>query len=210
MVSLRALSALKGWRYRPKMPGLEEFLAELGALGLKGVEFDAYAYARALERRLGYAIDVREAGDLTGRGDLAHRVLSSRMGQAGAMGLTLYSSNVDPPRFLVLLADGLNSWLYQHTVFHELAHIAAGHPFRNRLTPTGRCRGNNACIHDEAHARNGPEDGVLYPPRRLALRRPFVNEGVCEEEADLRAGYAMLAGNLGRISLQKDNLNQAG
>lgn len=208
MIGARVMRTLSEWSSRPKAPGFEEFLAELGTLGLKGTEFDAHAYARALERHLAYAIEVEKASDLTGRGDLAHRVLSSLVRQAGAMGVTQFFPDADPPRFLILTADGLNPWLYQHTVFHELAHVTAGHPFRHRLAPLAAPRPNGRSV--DGTRVGGHEETVRFPPRRLALRRPFLDENLCESEADLRAEYAILAGNLGQISLQKDNLNQAG
>lgn len=209
MIGERVIRTLNDWRLRPKTPSFEEFLAELGTLGLKGVEFDAHAYARALELHLAYAIDVGEAGDLTGRGDPGHRILLSRMRQAGAMGVTQYFPHADPPRFLILTADGLNPWLYQHTVFHELAHVAAGHPFRHRPAPMATRLPNDRLVGG-GPSEDGCQDSVRFPTRRLARRRPYLDENLCEEEADLRAEYAILAGNLGWISLQKDNLNQAG
>ena len=54
-------------------------------------------------------------------------VLKRRLVEEGLMGTTKYFGDQDSPWLLVMVADDLDGFLYEHTAFHELGHIAAGH-----------------------------------------------------------------------------------
>ncbi len=107
----------------------------------------------------------------------------------------------------VWVADRLNWWLFRYAVFHELAHVAAGHPFAER------CPEKGATIR-------------LYHPtgKRLARKAPLTFQSSKEEipesfsyddfirlydaEAELRVQHNMLTAHLGERALEVERLNQ--
>ncbi len=80
----------------------------------------------------------------------------------------------DPPGVTILLPSSLPPLLFNLTAYHELAHLAAGH-----YSP------------DPAEAPN------WQSTRYLSSRAPPADTRQREQEANLRARYALLAGSLG-------------
>ena len=172
--SLYPFAGLKRWFDHPRLPTYEDFLAELALLGLRGRPFATGRYARALGYHLGCQVRMRRVSEVAGLTEPELCILKRRLIEEGLMGTTRCFGGHDPPRFLVVVADDLDGFLYEHTVFHELGHIAAGH----------------------------------FPARGLSRVKPVSDPVLREEEADLRARYAMLAGSTAELSLQKDSLNR--
>lgn len=97
---------------------------------------------------------------------------SRRLARSGTMAELIYCS--DPPGVTILLPGSLPPLLFNLTAYHELAHLAAGH-----------------CSPEAA------EDPGWQQARYLSIRVPCSDSRQREEEASLRARYALLAGALG-------------
>ncbi len=97
---------------------------------------------------------------------------SRSLARSGTMAELIYSS--DPPGVTILLPSSLPPLLFNLTAYHELAHLAAGHHFPDATEAT-RWR----------------------PARSLSIRVPPTDPCRREQEANLRARYALLAGSLG-------------
>jgi hypothetical protein len=97
---------------------------------------------------------------------------SRDLAHSGTMAELIYCG--DPPGVTILLPGSLPPLLFNLTAYHELGHIAADH---HSLGPTEapRCK----------------------PERLLSRRIPLMDHEQEEQEADLRARYALLAGSLG-------------
>ncbi len=97
---------------------------------------------------------------------------SRQLARSGTMAELIYLS--DPPGVTILLPSSLPPLLFNLTAYHELAHLAAGH-----YSP------------DPAEAPN------WQSTRYLSSRAPPADTRQREQEANLRARYALLAGSLG-------------
>ena len=93
-----------------------------------------------------------------------------RLARSGDLALVRY--NAAPPSAVVLVPMSLPPLLCTLAIYHELGHLAGGDL--------------------------GP--GRTDPKSRLARMPPVANETLREEEANLRAYYALLAGSLGPSS----------
>lgn len=175
------------WR-NPVAPTFEDFVSELALLGLKGVHFTAERYAEALAGYLGLPVQVGTITDYVSlnSASLEARALRRELATTGHMGATKLIEGDAGFSFRVVYLDDLNWWLKEHTLFHELAHVAAGH-FRDVPSAPRRKR------------RHVP---------KLADRPPVQGHELQEREADLRANYALLAGSLGELSLRKGSLTR--
>ncbi len=106
---------------------LEDFRLELAELGLLGRGFGPEEYRAALEERLGIEISVEELPDVEG-GALAGRL-------AAEGNLAEVAVDEGASKALVLVRESLRyqPWpAYELSVFHELSHLAAGHPARTK------------------------------------------------------------------------------
>jgi hypothetical protein len=159
-----------------------EFLEELEALGLKGRTFGPEDYRQALERHLGFGIELVLVPDTA---DPAAR---RAFVEAGASAVLWYRP--DPALARILVLSSLPALEMTAAVYHELSHLAAGH----RLRPSGPSAG------DLSHLS-------LRRPR-LAWRPPPAREAASEREASVRERYCMLAGALGAACLEDDGLRQ--
>ena len=164
----------------------EEFVMELSLLHLRDRPYSCHDYARNLSQYLGRSIEI----SVLSNAEFA-RPQQDIIGDDGSSfgRLVLIQDRDD---LYIEVPCSLSPWLLQYTVFHELGHLAAGHPPRTA-------------------------DGVRLPPsgRQLARRPPLVSglpqkalEDLYEAEADLRAEYAIITGSLGPIAVQTARLSQ--
>ena len=167
----------------------EEHVRELAVLKLSGRPYTPGHYREAVERYAGLPIGIRTVDEL-----VQAPAAATITYDAGGAGATIWV----PRR--------LDWWLRQYAIFHELAHVAAGHPPRER-TP----RGLRADWAEEPPFRRlarrsapKPED-LRNGPVELFRRDP---EKFYEKEADLRAQHNMVTSSLGARALEFDRLSQ--
>jgi hypothetical protein len=148
----------------------QQFQAELALLGLSGREFGPRDYAKALGKYLGIKIAICVLPDER------YPEVTRMMARAGKVAELSYS--IEPPSAVLLVPSSLPPIVRTLAIYHELGHVAAGHPLDvwESGTKTGRKQ---------------------FPERRLARRLPVADDVFREQEADLRATYALLAGCLG-------------
>ncbi len=167
----------------------EEHVRELAVLRLSGRLYTPEAYRDALERFVGVSIGIKSVPELV---------------RGPAVATTSYDP--DGAGVTIWVPQRLEWWLRQYAIFHELSHIAAGHPPKSRApdnaeafwaaAPTLRRLARNAPpfpgdLHD------GPVEAFRRDPGRFY-----------EEEADLRAEHNMVTSSLGPRALEFDRLNQ--
>lgn len=167
---------------RPGKITFSEYLEELRELGLAGNTFGPECYRSALARSLAMRIEVILVDD---RNDVAeHRAFVEQ----GHTAVIWYRPERSLAQILVL--GSLSPLEMTAAVYHELSHLAAGHPLQTRWsllkTPSERAT----------------------PPRRIAKRPPPLRQRACETEARIREEYCLLAGALGATCLKDDDLRQ--
>ncbi|MEJ7841600.1 MAG: hypothetical protein WKF95_07485 [Rubrobacter sp.] len=160
----------------------ENFQEELIVLGLSGRKFGAEDYVSALSDFLGISISVHVIPD-AGYPELARRLALS-----GRLGEIRYSDELGLAAIFV--PESLPPLVFDLTVFHELGHLAAG----DLLAVEGS--GEAAALDRELSAGMFPTTSVRQG-KRLARGLPFAVETAREQEANLRASYAFIAGCLG-------------
>ncbi|CAA9482697.1 MAG: hypothetical protein AVDCRST_MAG02-4779 [uncultured Rubrobacteraceae bacterium] len=156
----------------------EEFQQELVVLGLSDRQFGSKEYASALGKHLGLSVSIDIVPDAT------HPLLSRELARKGVTGEIRYRA--DLARAQIIVPGSLPPLALIFTVLHELGHLAAGDLF------VDTCQASLLCLESPAFP-------TLEVPneRRLAQRAPFAQPVDREHEADLRAGYAFVAGCLG-------------
>lgn len=171
-------------QYVQKAVTLETYARELSILGLAGWSFTGEIYAETLAEYLGLEIEVVRTPHAEGG--------------LRTLGTTRY--DVEAGSVSVAVPLRLRWWIYQYVLYHELGHVAAGHPLPVR-TEDGTVTGFKAPGRWIARSSpvTGPAAEGLSHETRLALY---------EAEAELRARRGMLAGSLGRTLLQTGNLTQ--
>ncbi len=176
------LGFLRSW-HDPGLPTFEQFVHELALLGLKGAHLTAENYAAALARYLHTPIRIDTITNHVSLNpvSLEARSLRRELADKGHMGATKLLAADGELSYLILYLDDLDWWLREHTLFHELGHIAAGHFREMDSMPSGT--------------------RSLVP--KLADQPPVKDPDLWEVEADLRANYSLLAGSLGELSLRK-------
>jgi hypothetical protein len=155
---------------RPELLSPEEFQAELALLGLSGREFGPREYAEILGEKLEMQITICVLPEDH------YPELTHKMARAGKVAELSYTE--DFMGAVILMPSSLPAIVRTLSVYHELGHVAAGHPVEVW----------------EGGAKTGRLEHV---PRRLARRPPVEDRRLCEQEADLRAVYSLLAGSLG-------------
>jgi hypothetical protein len=172
------LQRVTGWGF----PTFPAFLEELERLGLKGKCFGPSEYAHALAAYLGVQIRIEIVDD-------AEDPQSARgFAEAGHTACVWYDERSGVARIFV--PGSLPPLEMTAAVYHELGHLAAGHPL-------------------ECYGPDGTASGYKKAlPRRLARRAPAGRTVTIEREARLREDYAMTAGALGPLCLQDESLGQ--
>ena len=178
-----------------------DFHSELKILRLAGQTYDVMQYAQRLADYLGLVIKV-DACD-----DLEHPLLRAQMSYYGIAGGLFH----EPSTRTVWIAvpTSLDMKAQVLVVYHELAHVAAGHPFK-------RAQVLQAKAHEQDLLQAFPkdfrqrDDGLFEPTKRLA-RQPVPDIcdaqrtlARCENEADARARYALKAGLYGENIYYRD------
>jgi hypothetical protein len=122
---------------------------ELDALGLLGREFGPDDYRNALERWLGMSIFIEEIPD--------HNVVWARdLDEEGHMAEVVCNPARSEAVVLVRSILKREPWpVYELSVYHELSHLAAGHPARVYEAGRGEVTGSfrDETLEDEAAER---------------------------------------------------------
>lgn len=164
------------------LPTFPTFLEELEILGMKGSRFGPRGYAHALASYLGVQISVEIVDDAS------DPRLARGFVKAGQTACLWYDQQAETVRIFVL--GSLPPVEMTAAVYHELGHLAAGHPL----------------------AYYGPDNDVSYRKKvltkRLASRLPATSPDAMEREADLREDYAITAGALGPLCLEDGSVGQ--
>lgn len=174
-----------------------EFLSELKILRLAGRTFDIKQYAQRLADCLGLIIKV------VGCDDVAYPLLRAQLAFHG-IGGGLFFEPQERTSWIVV-PGSLDPMAQVLVAYHELGHIAGGHPFERRYLLRDDEGGESY-----GHLLRLRPDGMWEPRLRLARRKPPAepepNETLraCEEEANLRARYALKAGLYGEEIYYRD------
>lgn len=163
---------------------LDAFLRELELLHLDGRYFDWEEYRARLAAYLDIQIHVSFVPDD------ADAVLRMMLAQGGWPGCVCRQEKTADA--LVLVSSCLDDFATRLVVFHELAHVAGGHPLRyDNLLAT------------DAQYTNAAE-GWWDPPPGLSGRVAPRDEAWCEQDANRRAEFAILAGLYGFDRYRRD------
>lgn len=158
------------------------FLEELEMLGLKGRCFGPSEYAHTLAAYLGIQIEIEIVDDAK------DPRLARGFVEAGHTACLWYEERSGAARIFVL--GSLPPLEMTAAVYHELGHLAAGHPLA--------CYGPDGTASGRKKVLSG----------RLARRAPAARPITIEREARLREDYAMTAGALGPLCLEDETLGQ--
>lgn len=160
----------------------EQFQEELAVLRLSGKRYTPEEYSEALASYLGISIIIHVIPDA------CYPELSRRLALSGRLGELRYAEELGLAAIFV--PGSLPPLVLALTVLHELGHLAAG----DLLIRSEDDRDDVSGEHDE--------DEVFATSRirhgnKLATLLPLADEEAREQEANLRASYALLSGCLG-------------
>jgi hypothetical protein len=172
------LRSITGWGFST----FSAFLEELELLRLKGRCFGPSEYAHALATYLGIQIGIEIVDDTEDPRSARWLV------KAGHTACLWYDQRSGAVRIFVL--GSLPPLEMTAAVYHELGHLAAGHPLAC-YGPNGTASGRKTVLS-----------------KRLARRAPAARPIIMEREARLREDYAMTAGALGPLCLEGEFLGQ--
>lgn len=163
----------------------EQFQEELAILGFSGKKFGPEEYSEALGDYLGISIAIHVIPDA------CYPELSRRLASSGRLAELRYSDELGIAAIIV--PGSLPPLVLALTVLHELGHLAAG----DHLIESAEDRHEHRNKHagETAFATSRVSRG-----KRLARALPFAEEDPREQEANLRASYALVAGCLGSES----------
>ena len=151
------------------LPSLEDYLAELPDLDIARPA-NADEYAESLGLKLGVEIEVVRLGTE------AHKDIETQLGRAPQVAEMLYDAEAGRALICIPSYVGEDDFLYFKSLYHELSHLAAGHPIPVADAP-----------------------GELWrPPERLARKPPGANLIRNETEADLRAEWTLMFAIMGQ------------
>lgn len=160
----------------------ENFQEELIVLGLSGRKFGTEDYVSALSDFLDISISVHVIPDAS------YPELARRLALSGRLGEIRYSDELGLAT--VFVPESLPPLVSDLTVFHELGHLAAG----DLLAVQGSGEANAL---DRELSIGKFSTASVRQGKRLARGLPFAVETAREQEANLRASYAFIAGCLG-------------
>jgi hypothetical protein len=166
---------------------LARFLDELKVLRLYGRDFGWEEYRDRLAAHLGIEIHVRFVEDPVER----MRWLGDDPGR-------LYRDEQTADALILISAD-LDGFAALKVVFHELGHVAGGHPLLQEQAVedvTKEALGNRLQVAYPG-ALDEEEDSWWDPPRSILGPVAPRDEDYCEDDARLRAEYSLLAGHYG-------------
>lgn len=152
---------------KPERRVLAETLDELKVLGLSGRTFEPEEFAAALASYL--TLDIK----ISSFADPSYPLLRKHMESMGVIAAVFHSA--DHSTAWVLIPDGITGIPRRKVIYHELVHLAAGHPIWPKHL-----------LHEERMSVLH-EDQPYNPPNRLARREPPQDRISCENDADLRA-----------------------
>jgi len=163
----------------------EQFQEELAILGFSGRRFSPEEYCEALGSYLGVSIAIHVIPDVH------YPELSRRMASSGRLAELRYSEELGIAAIIV--PGSLPPLVLTLTILHELGHLAAGdHLIERDERPSENLYEHN---NEMVLATSGISRG-----KKLARSLPLAKEDLREQEANLRASYALIAGCLGSES----------
>lgn len=162
------------------------FSEELKVLGLHGRPFTWEEYRDRLQDRLGIEIDVIFVGADS------DPMLSMMLDQTGTSGLVLRDEETGDA--LVLVSAALDELAATAVVWHELAHVAGGHP----VPATKMLR------YERRAAGSRADQDYWDPPRSVLGPTAPRDEALCERDARLRAALALQSSLSGRDPYRAD------
>lgn len=156
----------------------EQFQEELVVLGLSHQTFGPREYAAALGGHMGLDVCIDVVADSS------HPLLSRELARTGITGEILYRA--EQGRAHVVVPGSLPPLALVFTLLHELGHLAGGDLFVDAEGELAPSLNHSGFPTLESAGK-----------KRLARNPPFAYSEHREHEADLRAGYAFVAGCLG-------------
>lgn len=178
-----------------------DFNAELKVLRLAGRTYDVTQYAQRLADYLVLVIKVVACDDVK------NPLLQAQMAYYGIGGGLFYEPATRTAWIVVPTSLDMKAQVL--VVYHELAHIAAGHPFKRAQVLQAQAHEKNLSEAFPGDFRQR-DDGLFEPANRLA-RQPIPDTSDahcalarCEDEADVRARYALKAGLYGENIYYRD------
>jgi hypothetical protein len=170
-----------------------DFLDELRLLGLQGRYFSWEEYRDRLQSHLGIKVLVRFLDDPLVRmallgDDLGRVYRDEETGDA-----------------LVLVSGQLEEFEVLEVIYHELGHVAGGHPLPYGNVVEGLSMGSfDVPSFDPESEGDTGHSGWWNPPRSVLGPTAPRDEGYCEREATMRAEFSILAGHYGYDSDRAD------
>lgn len=166
-----------------------DFMKELKLLRLAGTTFGPEEYAQRLADWLSLKIIVTRCNDAE------YPLLQAKLVHYKIGGGLFF----EPQNFTVwiVVPDSLDLMTQIRVVFHELSHLAAGHPYKHEYLLSEDPFVSSPLIEQ----RDG---GLWYPLSRLARREARSDLQYCEEEANIRTNFAMKAALYGERIYYRD------
>lgn len=174
----------------PSNVTLEDFRLELADLGLLGRPFGPEEYAAALEEYLGIEIGIEEIPD-AGGGPMACE-LAGQMAVEGILAEVVVDEETGDAVIFARESLRYQPWpAYELSIFHELSHLAAGHPLRVKRARERGVRNKFRALGSRL-ARREPS------PPASGEELEKLKQKVFEPEARKRAKWLVLAGTCPR------------
>jgi hypothetical protein len=163
-----------------KVLSFDEFYSELKHLGLQATYFDWWEYRDALASHLEIEIEVKFVYQQE------EPILSMLLTQEGHPGLLFRDDQTRDA--LILISGHLTQPATLLVIYHELGHVAGGHQYYKQSLSGGL-----------------PEDPTGPPLTGIAGKTAPPEKSFCENDARLRAEYALQASHYGREDYRTDD-----
>lgn len=177
------MAEVGGFLGDPSKLTFEDFQLELAELGLLGRPFGPEEYRAALEEHLGIEIIIEELPDAE------DGVLDDQAAGEGVRAEVVVMEESGNAVVLVRQSLRYQPWpAYELSVFHELSHLAAGHPLRVKQVRKNGLQSKKFWVLGSRLVRR--------EPRSLASEEDLedLKQKVFEPEARKRAKWLVLAG----------------